>query len=481
MRDFNKFIKLFTQFLCLASIDIAAFYVSLLISWIARAVIMPYFFTELPFFHFSFLYFVSLWWVPAVFIFFIFYESLYDKNLPFWDETKYIVRAVSLASIALMAIVTLGKMGDMVSRIVLLGIWINSLFVFPLFRLWGKHLLHRRGICIEKVLIIGAGNAGKLVLAGLHREKHMGYDVIGFLDDDEKKIGQIIHGKKVFGKITEFPEIIKKFGIETVIIAIPSLPAEKLSGITAEVQNSAVNTMVIPDLRGVALLNTDLFHLFTEELFLMHIRNNLKSLTNRFIKRLFDIVASILFLPVLLPMVGIISLLIKLGTPGYAIYAHNRIGEGGKLFKCYKFRTMHIDAEEKLQELLNKDEAMRAEWESNWKLKDDPRVTDIGKFLRKTSLDELPQIFNVLKGEMSLVGPRPYLPREKDDIADNFSIITSAKPGITGLWQVSGRSETGYRYRIKLDTWYVMNWSLWLDIVIMLRTIKVVLKAEGAY
>lgn len=481
MKDFNKFIKLFTQFICLASIDIASFYTSLLISWIIRVEILPYFFSGLPFFHFSFLYFVSLWWIPAVFIFFIFYESLYDKNLPFWDETKYIIRAVSLASIALMAIVTLGKMGDMVSRIVLLGIWINSLFIFPLFRLWGKHFLHNRGMCIERVLIIGAGNAGKLVLDGLHREKHMGYDVVGFLDDDEEKIGQIIHGKKVFGKILEFREITQKMGIETVIIAIPSLPAEKLSALTAEVQNSAVNTMVIPDLKGIALLNTVLYHLFTEELFLMNIRNNLKSLTNRFIKRLFDISVSIILLPFLLPMVGIISLLIKLSTPGLAIYAHDRIGEGSRIFKCYKFRTMYLDADEKLQELLNKDENIRTEWESNWKLKDDPRVTSIGKFLRKTSLDELPQIFNVLKGEMSLVGPRPYLPREKNVIADNINIITSAKPGITGLWQVSGRSETGYRYRIKLDTWYVMNWSLWLDIVIMLRTIKVVIKAEGAY
>jgi undecaprenyl-phosphate galactose phosphotransferase len=180
-------------------------------------------------------------------------------------------------------------------------------------------------------------------------------------------------------------------------------------------------------------------------------------------------------------LIGVIALLIKSGTPGYAVYAQERIGENGRPFRCYKFRTMYKDAEEKLQDILSRDEAIRVEWESNWKLRDDPRITKIGKFLRKTSLDELPQIFNVMKGEMSIVGPRPYLPREKSDIDDNIHIITSAKPGITGLWQVSGRSNTGYRYRIKLDTWYVMNWSLWLDIVIILKTIKVVLNAEGAY
>jgi Undecaprenyl-phosphate galactose phosphotransferase WbaP len=481
MKDLTKFIKFFLQLAFLVAVDLSAFYTSLFIAWIIRAEFMPFFIPGLPVFHFSYLYFISLWWVPAVFIFFIFYESLYDRTMPFWDETKQIVRSVSLASITLMAIVTLGKMGDMVSRLVLLGIWLSSLFVFPLYRLWGKKLLYSKDTARERILIIGAGKAGRLVMEGLQREKHMGYDVAGFLDDDEQKIGKIVHGKKVFGKVSEFPKFIKELGIKTTIIAIPSLSSEKLSALTAGIQNSTVNTMLIPDLKGIALLNTDLFHLFTEELFLMNIKNNLKSITNRFIKRLFDLAFSIVSMPVLLPLIGIIAVLIKSGTPGHAVYAHERIGENGRPFRCYKFRTMYKDAEEKLQEILSRDEAIRTEWENNWKLRDDPRITRIGKFLRKTSLDELPQIFNVMNGEMSVVGPRPYLPREKSDIDDNIHIITSAKPGITGLWQVSGRSNTGYRYRIKLDTWYVMNWSLWLDIVIILKTIKVVLKAEGAY
>jgi len=239
--------------------------------------------------------------------------------------------------------------------------------------------------------------------------------------------------------------------------------------------------MVIPDLKGIALLNTGLFHLFLEEIFLMNIRNNLKSLTNRLIKRLFDLIVSIVCLPILLPLIAIVGLIIRLETPGLAIYAHDRIGRNGKIFKCYKFRTMQRDAEEKLKEMLENSQMLREEWESSWKLKEDPRVTRIGRLLRKGSLDELPQIFNVMKGEMSLVGPRPYLPREKSDIRDNIKVISSAKPGITGLWQVSGRSNTHYKYRVKLDAWYGMNWSLWLDIVILFRTIRVVIRAEGAY
>jgi undecaprenyl-phosphate galactose phosphotransferase len=474
-----KLIKGLLRFSGLVIIDLYAFYVSLFLAWLLRAEIFSPFLPDLPVFTYA--HYISFWWIPAIFLLFIFYEGLYDTNLPFWDEVRDLLKAVSLASITLMAIVTLGKMGGSVSRFVLLSMWILSIFLFPIFRLWGKKLLYKIGIWKEKVLVIGAGNAGRQIVEGFEREKHMGYDVVGFLDDDEQKIGKTINGKKVFGSISEFPKFIKEMAINTAIIAIPSLPPPQLSLLTANVQKTIANTMVIPDLKGIALLNTDLLHLFREELFLMNIRNNLKSLPNKLMKKFFDITISILTLPLLLLAIGIIGAIIRLESPGPAIYAHERIGKGGRLFRCYKFRTMQKDAEEKLKEILEADDEIRNEWLNNWKLKDDPRITRIGWFLRKTSLDELPQIFNVLKGEMSLVGPRPYLPREKDSIGENQQIICSANPGITGLWQVSGRSDTGYRYRVKLDAWYVMNWSLWLDIAILFKTGRVVLKAEGAY
>jgi len=301
------------------------------------------------------------------------------------------------------------------------------------------------------------------------------------LDDDDQKKGTFINGKKVFGNIKHYPKFVRELGIRTIMIAMPSLPPERLSTLTADIQNHIPNTMIIPDLRGIALLNTDLLHLFREEIFLMNIRNNLKSLTNRFLKMLFDFTVSIVFIPLVLPLIGILGLIIRLETPGPVIYAHERIGRKGRTFKCYKFRTMHRDAEEKLKEILDKDDTVRNEWESTWKLRDDPRITRVGRFLRKTSLDELPQIFNILRGEMSLVGPRPYLPREKATIEESIEMICSARPGITGLWQVSGRSNTGYPYRIKLDSWYIMNWSMWLDIAIIFKTVRVVVKMEGAY
>ncbi|MEW6585565.1 MAG: undecaprenyl-phosphate galactose phosphotransferase WbaP [Nitrospirota bacterium] len=470
-----------TLLLSLVLIDLIAYYISLFTAWIVRTDVLPVFFPGLPAAHFSFIHFVSLWWMPAIFIFLIFYEDLYDNKLPFWDEAKDMAKSASLAVIALMAIVTLGKMSDIVSRIVLLGLWLSTLFILPLFRFWGKSLLYEAGIWREKVVVIGAGNAGRLVSQGFMKEKHMGYDVVGFLDDDEQKIGRSIHGRKVFGRVSDFNAVMKEHNIKTAIIAIPSMTPERLSALTADVQNRAVNTIVIPDMRGIALANTGLFHLFNEELFLMKIRNNLKSVANKAIKRFFDVSVSLLALPALLPAMAVIGLIIRLETPGRALYAHDRIGRKGKTFRCYKFRTMHKDAEEKLRELLVSNKEIRVEWEQTWKLKDDPRITRVGRFLRKTSLDELPQIFNVLKGEMSLVGPRPYLPREREVLKENMQVICSAKPGITGLWQVSGRSNTNYQHRLKLDSWYVMNWSIWLDFVIIFRTVKVVLRGEGAY
>jgi Undecaprenyl-phosphate galactose phosphotransferase WbaP len=481
MIEILKFLRGLFKTLCLIVIDLFAFYLSLFAALTMRTEILPSLVANLPAFNFSFPYFVSLWWLPVIFIFFMLYEGLYESNLPFWDEAKTTVKAIALSTVTIMTIVTLGKMQDRVSRLVLLAMSVTSLFLFPLMRLWGKKLLYRTGRWKERVLILGAGNAGRLAMEGLMRERHMGYDVIGFLDDDENKRGSVIAGKKVFGKIKYFPKFVKDLNITTVIIAMPSLPPERLSALTAVVQDHSMNTVIIPDLRGIALINTVLFHLFYEELFLMNIRNNLKSLPNRFVKRLFDITVSILAMPLLLPLIGIIGAAIRLETPGPAIYAHDRIGKNGETFRCYKFRTMQKDAEERLKEILGNDREVRTEWEKNWKLKDDPRITKIGSFLRKTSLDELPQVFNVIKGEMSLVGPRPYLMRELNIVKQQLQVICSTKPGITGLWQVSGRSDTGYEHRVKLDAWYVMNWSLWFDIAIIFKTIRVVAKMEGAY
>lgn len=189
------------------------------------------------------------------------------------------------------------------------------------------------------------------------------------------------------------------------------------------------------------------------------------------------IVGTILILPLLL----FIAVWIYLDAPGPVIFRHMRVGKDGKLFPCYKFRSMYINSQEKLNEILAENSAMRQEWERDFKLKNDPRITKSGAFLRKTSLDELPQIFNVLRGDMSLVGPRPVVQEELARYGEFVQDYLMVKPGITGMWQVNGRSDTTYDERVQMDVWYVRNWSVWLDVMLLWRTIKAVFKCEGAY
>ena len=213
---------------------------------------------------------------------------------------------------------------------------------------------------------------------------------------------------------------------------------------------------------------------------IFRVQQNLAKWSSRFLKRIFDIAGSLTIIIVLSPVLLYISRKVK-KDGGPAIYGHERIGKGGKPFKCLKFRSMVINSKEVLEELLNNDVAARVEWDSTFKLKNDPRITKIGGFLRRTSLDELPQLFNVLKGEMSLVGPRPIITAELARYNDEVDYYLLSKPGMTGLWQVSGRSDVDYDTRVYLDAWYVKNWSMWNDIAILFKTISVVLKKDGAY
>ena len=335
------------------------------------------------------------------------------------------------------------------------------------------------------MIIIGAGSAGIATAKGITADIHLGYQVIGFLDDDDaigKEVGIDGVPYKVFGKIRQFRKLVKLLNISTIIIAIPSLSVEKLSELTTDIQKYTKSVLLVPDVKGIALTNTELYHLFMEQLFLLKINNNLKSPLNRSVKKIFDLSLSIVLLPLVLPVISLISLLIKLDSRGPVFHIEDRFGKNKSIFKCIKFRTMFMRNENLLKDYLRTHPDLDAEWQRYKKLKGyDPRVTRVGRFLRRTSLDELPQIFNVLTGEMSLVGSRPYLPREEDDIRYHIDTILLTPPGITGLWQVSGRNKLTFDARLRLDVWYVLNWSLWLDIVILFKTFRVVLKKEGAY
>lgn len=213
----------------------------------------------------------------------------------------------------------------------------------------------------------------------------------------------------------------------------------------------------------------------------LQVQNNLASPANRAFKRTFDMAAVLLGGVLAAPLVALLAVAIRLDSPGPAFFKQRRIGRDGVPFFVWKFRSMVADAPERLKSLLENDAEARKEWEATQKLVNDPRITRVGRLLRRTSLDELPQLWNVVRGEMSLVGPRPIVDDEIPKYGDQFHYYIQVRPGMTGAWQVSGRSDTSYDYRVALDTYYVRNWSGWIDVDILVKTAAVVLKREGAY
>lgn len=425
-------------------------------------------------------------WMGASLTLFAIYEGLYTKRHIFIEEARTIVRMVSLWGLMIVVVLALSKEMENFSRIIMISIYFLSLIGIPLVHYFGKRLLIYWGFYSSPMLIIGAGEAGTATAKGILAHPYLGYDLVGFLDDDHRKSNQMLtvgdRHLPVFGTLESMEYIIKEYKIRSVAVAMPSLPTDKLTEVINRVHHLVRRIMVVPNIKGVSLTNTELHYLFDQQMFMLKLSNNLDSYSNSLIKRIFDIVVSILMLPVLLPLIGIIGIMIKFESPGPILFTHDRVGKNGCTIPIFKFRSMFRDSKERLEKILANDPEAKIEWETNFKLKNDPRVTNIGAFLRKTSLDELPQIFNVLIGQMSLVGPRPVVQEEIDkyygDDADYYQMVL---PGITGLWQVNGRSETSYEYRVGIDTWYVLNWSLWLDIVILFKTVKVVLKRDGAY
>ncbi len=427
-----------------------------------------------------------LWWVLAAGILCLAYEGLYTRRLPFWRETRRLVRAVTLAFVLVLAAISLGRLSGEFSRTVLVLSYFFWIFLLPAGRLAVKRLLSRLGLWVQPVLILGAGKTGRLVARALLRDKYLGYRIAGFLDDDpaKKARGVRVNGIHfpVLGGFRDSDRVMAQTGARDLIVAAPGMDPKALVGLVNRLQRAARSVLVVPDLFGLPVVGARAEYFFEEQAIAFRVHNNLASPWNMFVKRIFDLAAGTVILLLALPLMAAIAVAVKLDSPGPVIFAHRRIGRGGKEFKCYKFRTMYLNNEEILRQYLASNPAAKEEWEKYAKLKgNDPRVTRVGRLLRKFSLDELPQIFNVLKGEMSLAGPRPYLPRERLRMGNYAETILLARPGITGLWQVGGRNEIDFEGRLRLESWYVRNWSLWLDITLLLRTVGVVLARRGAY
>jgi Undecaprenyl-phosphate galactose phosphotransferase WbaP len=425
------------------------------------------------------------WIVVFACVLCVLYEGLYTKRLHFWQETQYLIRAISLGIVIVFATLAFGDIGNSMTSTVLALTYLLIVVMLPLGRRAVRTVMIYIGIGIEPVIILGAGRTGIMVGNALIDQKHLGYKVAGFLDEDPGKQQQslLLKGRavSVLGSFRDTDSVMARTGARHLIVAAPGIPSKMMAGLINRLQREAVSVTVISNLNGVPVMGVEADNTLSDKLLSLHFKNNLARPYNRFLKRSFDIIVGSALLIGLLPILFAIAIAIKINSPGPAIFSHMRVRMHNELFGCYKFRTMFANSKQILEELLAKDEQVREEWERDFKLKKDPRVTPVGRFLRKTSLDELPQILNVIKGEMSLVGPRPVVKQEIERFGYSAAYYFMVRPGITGLWQVSGRNDIDYDERIDLESWYVRNWSLWLDITILIRTVRAVVAKEGAY
>jgi Undecaprenyl-phosphate galactose phosphotransferase WbaP len=333
--------------------------------------------------------------------------------------------------------------------------------------LWGK-----------PVAVLGAGESGKQLVPTLKKEWSLGFKPVGVFDFRIASRGGRLEETPAGETVNDALDLLQERKVDTIIFAMPHLRREHVARFVDTTSIQFPQVLVIPNLGGAitsAVTTKDLVHTFGLE-----IKHNLLDPWAQRAKRALDLLGVLAGGLLISPLLLIIAAVIKLDSPGPVFYGQRRLGNEGKHFCCWKFRTMRADAGELLNELLKKDPELRTEWEKEHKLRNDPRITRVGSFLRKTSLDELPQLWNVLRGEMSLVGPRPIVHAEVPRYQEVYDLYRRVKPGMTGFWQVSGRSETSYKERVEMDTYYVRNWSGWLDIVILARTVGAVLFSRGA-
>ncbi len=349
--------------------------------------------------------------------------------------------------------------------------FVMSMFLLPIFREFAKRKFSKFSWWGVPAVIYCTGNSADEVIKKLNTNKYLGYKPAVIIDASLND-ADIKDGIPIFPPNDEIIETIHNYNIKQAIICdyhgeISSIMTSyRYTIAVSKSQSSFTCSQQLKDIAGIIGFAST---------------HNLTFKTNLFIKRVLDIGLILFFSPILIPVFLLLIILTKLTSRGPVFYGHKRVGKNGKEFKCWKFRSMCIDADKKLEEILANNPEMRAEWEKDRKFTNDPRVTKFGKFLRKTSLDELPQLINILIGQMSFVGPRPVTEPELEKYGPYKDYVLSVLPGLSGMWQTSGRSDTEYEERISLDSYYIQNWSVWLDLWILIKTVYVVLKGRGAY
>ncbi|MCC7304310.1 sugar transferase, partial [bacterium] len=421
-------------------------------------------------------YVTSNWWMFPLYVGIFFAQGLYTKHRPFWQETKTLFNTILLGALLVYSIVSLGKIDLYFSRVLFVIHPIILMFLVPLFRRIFKTILYKFQLWEELIVEVRVDTKNSLI-PSFARNSFIGYRVV-------KTIAVSLNSD-------ELAEIVKKVKIaqsqtsaSTILIVVKDLASPKISELVERLYFISNHILVVPELVELDVLNADVYHLMYENLFVFDIQKGLNNPINKFLKRSMDVIISGLALIILSPVLLFLALKVY-STDGFPIFVdfHERFGIKGKKFIFYKFRSMRKQSypDENLdlvKEYIKNDPKKVKMWNKYQKLENDPndpRILQGMNFIRRTSIDELAQFFNILKGDMSIVGPRPFMIRERDLIGDYFDRILAAKPGVTDLWTISGRDSLSFEKSLQMGTWYIQNWSLWLDLVILAKTFQQVI------
>jgi undecaprenyl-phosphate galactose phosphotransferase len=400
------------------------------------------------------------------------------------DDLMGIVKVVTIGSWLLFVTTWLTRVASPYPP-KLIAFWSLAIVTVVLARLVARAYCRRRPAFIQNAVLVGGGETAQLLARKFRTRTDYGVNLVGFVDTDGKSAG----GVEYLGGVNRLPALVDRYGIDRVIVEFPQIPREQMAGVVRDLRRRDVQVDIVPRLYDLLAPGVDIHTV--EGLPMIGLRPFRAERTMRAVKRGIDIVGSAAGLILLAPMFGWVALRIKLDSPGPVFYRHERVGERGRTFQLVKFRTMFIedcvgdeyggDAAASQFERVLADPERRLEFERSQKIADDPRVTRVGRFLRRLSVDELPQLVNVLLGHMSLVGPRPVTRAEVARYEPDADTLLTFRPGVTGYWQINGRSDTAWDDRVRLDLSYIHGWSLKLDLLILGKTFWVLLTGHGAY
>jgi len=408
------------------------------------------------------------------------FEQLYTRRRTFWEEARALIKGVTLTFILIMTLVFLTRSYTFFSRATIVLAWGLSLFSLPAGRLALKKLLGLTRLGRKSVLIVGTNTDAQFLAREIDKNAYLGYRVAGFLGAEALGDVRAVEAASVVGNLSDLPAAVNRWGVRDVFIALPNLSERDLLSTIKKCEKVAERIRIVSRVGSLYFMGLEVESL--GDVTSLAVACNMAKPGNARLKHALSFLAATLLTVGLAPLGLLIALAIRLESRGPILFRQERLGRNGDVFAFLKFRSMHVDADSLLAAHLQAHPEAREQWDRFQKLKGfDPRVTRVGRLLRKLSLDELPQLLNILRGDMDLVGPRPYLPRERELMGQASPIISRVRPGITGLWQVRGRNLLSFDRRLVLDEYYIRNWSLWLDVVILMKTMSVTARREGAY